>query len=194
MPPEGVFVNLNVRSLHCPTFLTCMIKMRSIYFTIVFLCILLHVHANSGQFGDTNLFEANLQKRIKREDDLLNHAISVGARHYSYEDQTPKSQVITYRLQNRKRTTFQALIGLPTCLKCAGRRKFDTKLSYDDFTAAKMVNKIIPGGKNGDCLFYGQRDETADPKSLSGSAATLACSMVSNLFRTNRVRAIWVCS
>jgi hypothetical protein len=95
-----------------------MMTMRTIYFTVVFLYILLHVHANFGQFGGTNLFEANLQKRIKRKDDLLNHAIYVGARHHSYEDRTSKSQVITYRLQNRKRTTFQALIGLPTCLKC----------------------------------------------------------------------------
>lgn len=159
------------------------------------LCMLWTIHSKA-----INPFEANLRKRIDPEDEMLKRALWAGARDNPYEqrppltksaNRIPKSTVITYSLrQNQKRADFKPLIGFPSCLKCAGKARFDGSLSYDDFTPEKMVDKIILGGRDGACLFYGQREKGASPSSLSGSADQLGCLMSIGGIKT---RAIWVC-
>jgi hypothetical protein len=150
---------------------------------ILLLCLLPLVSADV-QAKRTNLFQANLRKRVNPDDELLKRALWATARappSIKAQDKPPK---------------FKPLIGLPTCLKCAGKRKHETSLSYDDFTAAKLVNKIVLGGMTGACMFYGQRPppeqcKPGTPFSYSEGAEELACAM-SGTLGMGKTRSIWV--
>ncbi|ORY04391.1 hypothetical protein BCR34DRAFT_57234 [Clohesyomyces aquaticus] len=158
---------------------------------IVFSFLPLAAYCDSGHAAD-NPFAANLAKRIDPNDEQLKEVLWEGYRDLSYINRTRKAQVITYSLgtkHQKRRTRGTPLISVPSCLDCASKsRTNSSEIGYDDFTAAKMVNLIVPGGKTGSCLFYGQRDKDMDPRSLSASATTLGCLWP---LSPSPVRAIW---
>jgi hypothetical protein len=183
---SSAFASIHTLLLRTPGALS-LVMLSLVKVAIASLCFLPLISAEILQLKRENLFEANLRKRINPHDELLKRALWAASRNSPYD---------TYSLGHdlRKRASFSPLYGLPTCLKCAGKRKNDASLVYDDFTAAKFVNKIILGGRSGACLFYGQRPPNTTPRSYSDTAVAMACHMSGdpNLGAVGRVRSIWV--
>ena len=173
-----------------------LIMLSLVKLAIALLYFLPLVSAEILQVKRENLFEANLRKRVNPDDELLKRALWAASRNSPYDRSATPDKTITYGFDHylRKRASFSPLYGLPTCLKCAGKRKNDDSLVYDDFTAAKFVNKIILGGRSGACLFYGQRPPNTMPRSYSDKAVAMACHMSGdpNLGSVGRERSIWV--
>ncbi|RMZ72426.1 NPP1 domain-containing [Pyrenophora seminiperda CCB06] len=137
-------------------------------------------------------------KRLDPVEEQLNRALWDGVRDSPYAPapvmHDKKSKVITYKIPHRaKRAGFDPLIGFPNCLKCAGKAEFNGELNVGtDLTYQKLMNEIKPGGRNGQCLFYGQRELKSKPASLSGVASDLACDWAKTKPKNGETtRAIW---
>ena len=89
----------------------------------------------------------------------------------------------------RKRDpTYPPLIALPACIQCKvdERPVPDGSVTLADFTAAKLLTKTLPLATLGTCVFYTQRPQGMDPRSLSvPMKTTLICTSL--LYRS-----IWV--
>jgi hypothetical protein len=178
--------------------------MSSSRLTFILLCWLLCVEATKHmpvQGHSTlltgNRFEANLRKRIDPDDERLNRALWAGVPNSPYAIPTTRSKIITYKVHNRKRANlFNPLIPFPNCVKCAGYAWPDDDIDVNrDLSTRQLLNKILPGGQNGQCLFYGQREKGSRIPSLSKSASELACNWAKTKGPAGEtVRAIWVCS
>lgn len=163
------------------------------HLTLILSCLLLQVHAfRFSPPSDDTAFGINFGKHVGREEDRLNRYLWAGVRDSPYVVHDQKAKVITYRLPLRKRAQ-DPLIGFPNCLKCAGGARFNGNLDVDrDLTASILKRAIKPGGQDGQCLFYGQREVGAKPASLSGVASTLSCSWSqTNPKNGEKTRAIW---
>ncbi|EMD60285.1 hypothetical protein GGP41_008341 [Bipolaris sorokiniana] len=130
------------------------------HLTLILSCLLLQVHAfRFSPPSDDTAFGINFGKHVGREEDRLNRYLWAGVRDSPYVVHDQKAKVITYRLPLRKRAQ-DPLIGFPNCLKCAGGARFNGNLDVDrDLTASILKRAIKPGGQDGQCLFYGQRED-----------------------------------
>jgi hypothetical protein len=175
--------------------------MSSSRITFVLLCWLLCVDAlkhmpvrgHPTQLAG-NQFEANLQKCIDPDDERLIRALWAGIPNSPYAIPATKSKVITYKVHNRKRD-FNPLIAFPNCAKCGGEAQRDGDIDVmRDLSSRQLVEKMLPAGRDGQCLFYAQREKNMKPSGLSTPASELVCDWANTRPPSGeKVRAIWVC-
>ncbi|KAF2662318.1 hypothetical protein K491DRAFT_287566 [Lophiostoma macrostomum CBS 122681] len=133
-------------------------------------------HAQAGSETD----KTNLGAHVDHNDKQLRRFSEEGTRDMKYVNRRQGPRAIASTLHSdheKRRTNINELISLSLSLVCAKEEPTTSvEINYENFTATKMVDLMLPGSREGPCLFYGQREKNPRPEtrvSLSRSATEL---------------------